>query len=99
MGTEACGMTEGDARSRCWSNAHLVEQPQSRVSGSKWDVCDENERLRVVDKLLSAAIRALKLSEQRVQLIEIRIGLRFIPDPQREQHQDVQKVVVEQDGE
>ena len=76
-----------------WSS---MSQPRVRLEVGRRD---ENERLRVVDKLLSAAIRALKLSEQRVQLIEIRIGLRFIPDPQREQHQDVQKVVVEQDGE
>ena len=60
---------------------------------------DQDQRLRIVHEPLAAAIGPLQLGEQTVQPFEVRVRIAVVPDPQREQGQQVQEVVVQQDRE
>src|ERR1019366_1230126 len=60
---------------------------------------NQDQRRRVVHEPLTAAVRSLQSAQEQIQPIEVDVRISVVPDAQREQGEQVEKVVVEQDRE
>src|SRR5204863_5764880 len=60
---------------------------------------NEQQCLRIGGELVAAAARTLQAVEQPGDAIQVRIGTAFVPHLQRQQGEEVQKVVVEENRE
>ncbi len=82
----------------------VVQRPHARQQlgvtpffGLEMRGADQHQRGGIGGKLVAAAVRPLQRRKQRVDAREVFIRVARVPDPHREQRQDVHEVVVEQD--